>query len=25
MFASGAAMAGDIQYDLQVDGITCPF
>ncbi len=25
MFVSGAAMAADVQYDLQVDGITCPF
>lgn len=25
MFVSGAAMAADVQYDLQVDGMTCPF
>ncbi len=25
MFVSGGAMAADVQYDLQVDGITCPF
>ncbi|GJL93495.1 heavy-metal-associated domain-containing protein [Hyphococcus sp.] len=25
MCVSGAAMAADVQYDLQVDGITCPF
>jgi len=23
--AAGAAHAGDVQYDLRVDGITCPF
>jgi len=23
--AAGAANAGDIQYDLRVDGMTCPF
>jgi len=25
MFASGGVMAADVQYDLKVDGITCPF
>jgi len=25
VFASAAAIAADVQYDLQVDGITCPF
>ena len=25
VFVSGAAMGADVQYDLQVDGITCPF
>lgn len=25
MFAATAAHAGDVQYDLRVDGMTCPF
>lgn len=25
LFAASAAHAGDVQYDLRVDGMTCPF